>query len=258
MFQKIKSFVRYFLLRKTKYSIHSPFVFDFMIQCLKTPIPKTEFSKFITYRNSYLNSKELISVTDFGAGSQIFNSHKRKVKDIASIAGMSLSKAKIMIKLIQYFNPNSILEIGTSIGISTGLFKIAGSNVAITTLEGCPQTAQKAGEFFKLNHFEKITQVIGEFTQTLPKVIETQKFDWVYFDGNHRKDPTLQYFETCLEIAQNHTLFIFDDIHWSKEMEYAWEIICKHPMVTVSIDLYDLGLIFFRKESTKQHFILKK
>ncbi len=258
MYQKIKSYIRYLLRRKTKYSVHAPFVFDFLTKCLENPIPKTEFSKFLRYRNSYLNSSENVLVTDFGAGSQIFNSNTRKVKDIALIAGMSLAKAKIMFKLLQYFNPNSVLEIGTSIGISTGLFKIASPNIHITTLEGCSQTAQKAKEFFNKNHFDNIKQVVGEFSQTLPEVINHQKYDLVFFDGNHRKEPTLEYFNSCLKVVQNNTLFIFDDIHWSEDMEEAWDLICSHSMVSVSIDLYDVGLVFFRKESTKQHFILKK
>jgi len=81
--------------------------------------------------------------------------------------------------------------------------------------------------------------------------------DLVYFDGNHQKEPTLNYFHTCLQKAHKNSLFIFDDIHWSDGMEEAWEQIKKHDRVHLTIDLFQFGIVFFEKEMPKQHFILK-
>ncbi len=79
----------------------------------------------------------------------------------------------------------------------------------------------------------------------------------VYFDGHHDKQATLDYFNICLSKVGNNTIFIFDDIHWSHGMSEAWKIICDHPRITVSLDLFQLGIVFFRQECQKQHFIIQ-
>jgi len=257
MLQKIVSYIIYLLKAQTKFSIHAPFVFDLITLCLEKPNSSVRLSLFITYKKNLLSINDLIEVTDFGAGSKVFKSNKRSVKDIAEIAGMSTKKAKLIFKLVDYFQPKSILEIGTSLGLGTSVLRIAAPNAKITSLEGCAQTAQIADRYLKLNHFNDINIEIGEFSNSLPKILDNQNFELIYFDGNHQKKATLEYFNLCINSIQNNSLFIFDDIHWSKEMEQVWKEIHSDSRVTVSIDLYDMGLVFFRKESTKQHFILR-
>jgi predicted O-methyltransferase YrrM len=72
--------------------------------------------------------------------------------------------------------------------------------------------------------------------------------DFVFFDANHQKQPTLQYFNQCIAKANKNGIFVFDDIHWSEGMEQAWEIVKQHPKVTTSIDLYHMGILFFNPE----------
>jgi hypothetical protein len=81
--------------------------------------------------------------------------------------------------------------------------------------------------------------------------------DYVFFDGHHALEPTLKYFELCLKKAHNSSIFVFDDIRWSDEMKLAWEKIKNHPKVNVTIDLYTMGVVFFRKEQEKEHFVLR-
>ncbi|MEM1137885.1 MAG: class I SAM-dependent methyltransferase, partial [Bacteroidota bacterium] len=151
----------------------------------------------------------------------------------------------------------NVLELGTSLGINALYLTKACSNSNVISLEGCPNTLNIAKENFqKLN--AKVLTVIGEIGETLPKVLkEIEKLEFVFFDANHKKQPTLNYFNTCLPHINEHTVFIFDDIYWSKEMGEAWEQITHHPNVTLSIDLFDLGLVFFRKNQPKQHFLLR-
>ena len=104
---------------------------------------------------------------------------------------------------------------------------------------------------------DNIDLVVGNFEDTLPKVLAEQHFDLVFFDGNHQKTPTLQYFDLCLKQATENAVFIFDDIHWNSEMEDAWNLIKKNPKVTVSIDTFQWGLVFFRSEQAKQNFTLR-
>jgi predicted O-methyltransferase YrrM len=82
--------------------------------------------------------------------------------------------------------------------------------------------------------------------------------DLAFIDGNHRKQPTLQYFESLLMRSGKSTILIFDDVHWSAEMEAAWSEIMEHPAVTCTIDLFFIGLVFLNNDlKVKQHFAVR-
>jgi predicted O-methyltransferase YrrM len=99
----------------------------------------------------------------------------------------------------------------------------------------------------------------GSFEKTLPFISnKIEKIDLLFVDGNHRKDPTLKYFHFFLSKATNNSIFIFDDIHWSKEMEEAWKQVQAHHSVTLTIDLFFVGLVFFSTDfKVKQHFTVR-
>jgi predicted O-methyltransferase YrrM len=126
-------------------------------------------------------------------------------------------------------------------------------------MEGCPETARIARETFANLDLPEIRIVTGNFDETLAPVLEDlPRLDFAFLDGNHRKEPTLHYFSQCLAKTHNDSLLIFDDIHWTPEMEEAWQEICRHPAVTFTIDLFFVGLVFFRQEfKEKQHFVLR-
>ena len=107
-----------------------------------------------------------------------------------------------------------------------------------------------------IEHFRR-TKPAGSFDEELPKILASNTPDFVFFDGNHRKDPTLRYFNWCLDKATDDSIFIFDDIHWSDDMESAWDDIKSHKRVTVTIDLFEMGIVFFKKKQAKQHFIVR-
>ena len=257
LYSKLLSLLRFILNSKNKHGIHSPFVFNLVTRCFNKKLIKDKLKEFNSYKKELILNNSKIEVTDLGAGSKIFCSNKRKISKIAKHAGISNKRAKLLLKLIQYFKPNNILEIGTSLGLSTSILSIANSSAKITTLEGCEQTAKVANEMFQKHNFKNIELVIGNFEATLPKVLKNMIFDFIYFDGNHTKKGTLKYFELSLNSINNNSVLLFDDIHWNKEMEEAWEEIKNHPKVTVTIDTYQWGFVFFRKEQQKEHFIIR-
>ena len=257
LYSKLLSLLRFILNSKNKHGIHSPFVFNLVTRCFNKKLIKDKLKEFNSYKKELILNNSKIEVTDLGAGSKIFSSNKRKISKIAKHAGISNKRAKLLLKLIQYFKPNNILEIGTSLGLSTSILSIANSSAKITTLEGCEQTAKVANEMFQKHNFKNIELVIGNFEATLPKVLKNMIFDFIYFDGNHTKKGTLKYFELSLNSINNNSVLLFDDIHWNKEMEEAWEEIKNHPKVTVTIDTYQWGFVFFRKEQQKEHFIIR-
>ena len=242
---------------KNQYGVHSPFVYDYLTKGLKKKANVQEWKKWKAFRKDLFNNRSTINVTDFGAGSKIFKGSVRKVNQIAKTAGISAKRAKFLFKTIRYFEPNSVLEIGTSLGMATTSMALAAPDAIIHTLEGCPETAKTATNHFTKHKLNDIRVLVGEFDTTLPKLTNENKFDLIFFDGNHKKQATLDYFDICLHAAHEHSLFIFDDIHWNPDMEQAWEIIKSHERVSLSIDSYQWGMIFFQKGKQKEHFRLR-
>jgi predicted O-methyltransferase YrrM len=233
-------------------------VFHLVTKCFYDKKPKPEYSILKEYRNSLLDNKNTIEVTDFGAGSRVFKSNTRPIDKIAKTAGITQKRAELLFRITNYFQPQSILEIGTSLGLATSALALGNSKAKITTLEGCPETAKIAQlqlQKFNINNVELIATEFSTYFKTQNPKPKTHNL--IYFDGNHSKKATLDYYELLLPTITNETLWIFDDIHWSPEMEEAWKIIKTHPKVTVTIDTFQWGLVFFRKEQPKEHFVIR-
>src|ERR1035437_3856049 len=214
------------------------------------------YEKIEQLRRKLLVSLKQIEVTDFGTG----RSGKRTISEIAERSLKSAKYGQLLFRLAYHFKPSTILELGTSLGISTAYLASANPNAKVITIEGCPNIASEAKNNFEILGLNNIKSVVGNFDEILPAVLcqlPIADCQLVFFDGNHRKKPTLKYFTKCLEHAGNDSVFIFGDIHWSDEMEEAWEEIKSHSQVTVTIDLFFLGLVFFRKEQAKEDFIIR-
>ena len=258
MFFQIKSYLKFLWYSKNEHAVHSPFVFTLITKCFYDKKSKPEYEILNNYRKTLLANTNTIDVTDFGAGSKVFKSNNRAIAQIAKTAGITSKRAELLFRITNYFQPKSILEIGTSLGLATVALALGDKNAKITTLEGCPETAKIAQNQFQEFELANITSVVTEFENYLDNLKkENSSFNLVYFDGNHSKKATLSYFEKLLPTATNETVWIFDDIHWSADMEEAWESIKKHPKVTVTIDTFQWGLVFFRREQPKEHFVIR-
>lgn len=255
--KQLRFLLRYLLYRlrsRDAHGIHSPFVYDLYQNVIAVKAPFYVYDKIEYLRSQLLASGKVIEVTDLGAG----RSGKRSIGAIAKRSAKPAKYGQLLFRLVNRFKPHAILELGTSLGLSS-LYLCTPNNASkLLTIEGCPAIAQAAGENFKKFGAANIEQVTGDFDEVLPGALQRQqRLDFVFFDGNHRRDPTLRYFEQCLAYSNEQSVFVFDDIHWSAEMEEAWEAIKKHPSVTVTIDLFFVGLVFFRKQQAKEHFTLR-
>lgn len=252
----LKAFLHFYWSVDTKYTVHSPFVFDFIENVLEDHRLYYAYHEVETVRKRLLSQHEEIEVTDYGAGSKFTNAPKRPIQQIAKTALSSPSFCRLMFRIVNYYKPKHILEMGTSLGISTAYIKMGALNAQLITLEGCPNIAKSAKGVFQRLKLQDIQQEVGPFSETLDSALkELKQVDFVFFDGNHRLAPTLTYFDKALAYANEDTIFVFDDIYWSEEMHSAWEQLKARPEVTASIDLFYMGLLFFRKDfKIKQHF----
>jgi predicted O-methyltransferase YrrM len=259
IFQAI-SFCKYLFFRTNVQVLHSPFVYKLYTQCIVQDSELPEFALIEKRRSQLLNITTCLAYTDAGAGSSSATN-----KTIRSIARNSLKpsrQARLLGRFVQYFNPREVLELGTSFGITTAYLAHGGKHIPgfrLTTIEGIETIANLAFETFGQFQFtDQIQFRRGLFDQVLPSCLaQMNQVDFAFIDGNHHYHSTIAYFELLAQKSTNETILIFDDIHWSPEMEKAWEFIKNDARVTVTIDLYYLGLVFFRQEQAKEHFCLK-
>jgi predicted O-methyltransferase YrrM len=194
-----------------------------------------------------------------------------------SSASTSTKRQKLLLRLVQYLEPKNILELGTHLGMGTLAMKLGVPKATITSIEGCPNTfdftknniarwldtSLPESKNLKSDQIKLINSSFGEYfvkrsrDKDARQTKSSQKFDLIFLDGHHDGTATLDYFEQIKNLAHQDSLVIIDDIHWSKSMTAAWNEIIKDPQVTVSIDTYFWGFIFFRKEQAKEHFVVR-
>lgn len=241
------------------HGIHSPFVFDFILSVLNNrqhyhPPPEIE-----DLRNELLKNDQIITIEDLGAGSRIQTSRQRSIGSLAKNAIKSKKYSQVLYRLVKHYEPRNIVELGTSLGVTTAYLSKANPSATITTVEGSEAVANIARRNFQQLQCTNIQSLVGNFDDVLPTAnCQLLTLDLAYIDGNHRLEPTLNYFEQFLSKKNNDSIFVFDDIHWSREMEEAWEKIKTHPSVRCTIDIFFLGFVFFREEfKEKQNFTIR-
>lgn len=260
-FQLIKKYIQYYLTASNSkgHGVHSPFVFNLITAVLNDDRDFYCYAAIENLRNRLILDDTLLTLEDFGAGSRLATHHQRKISFIAASSLKPKKFSRLFFRLVNYYQPTTILELGTSLGITTAYMASAKSDANVITMEGAKAVAVVARNNFNILGLNNIQLVEGNFDDTLPQVLSRlQVVDFAFVDGNHRKEPTLNYFNQLLEKANDNSVLIFDDIHWSKEMEEAWAEIQSHPAVTLTVDLFFIGLVFFRKEQkAKQHFVIR-
>jgi predicted O-methyltransferase YrrM len=257
----VAAYIRYLWRAGNLHGLHSPFVYALYRDIIRHRHPAPVGTLPIeALRSALLNSTESLTITDMGAGSRRGNNPIRSVATIAKNAQKPARYAWLLHRLVLRFNARHVLELGTSLGLTTAYLAnaVAQTNGQLSSFEGCPNTAALARTHLDQLGYSATNLIVGNLDDTLAKTVaQLPQIDLAFFDANHRYEPTVQYFTTCLSSIHNDTVFIFDDIHWSEGMEQAWAVIKEHPAVQVTIDLFGVGLVFFRREQPKQHFVLR-
>ncbi len=257
-FTLVFKYLRYFLKAKSKYDIHSPFLFEFVTQVLndKTQYPNYKWPEII--RQQFLKDNRVVEVEDLGAGSRVHASSTRKVSSIAKSALKSKKLARLLFRMAAFYKCKNTIELGTSLGVTSAYLAFSQDETNVYTIEGSKAIADLAFDKFRRYKIANVKAIQGSFDDKLPEVLsKLEAVDLVFIDGNHQYEPTLKYFELCLQKSHSKTIFVFDDIHWSPGMENAWEAIKKHSNVTLTVDLFFVGIVFMREGLSKEDYVLR-
>lgn len=255
----LKELVAYLRAAVDEHGVHSPFVYSLLTKVLRHESNSIQFAEIEVLRKNLRSDNSEIEITDLGAGSvSTGKSRKRKISEVCTTSSISRKKGQLLARLVEYFSPKVVLELGTNLGLGTLYQALAYPQSKVYTIEGCPNLHHLAASHFTDLQAGNIIAVHGDFDSELPKLLSTVgKVDFAFLDGNHTYEATVKYFNLLLPYLRDQSLVVLDDIRWSEGMKNAWNEIVDNPKVSISIDFYSVGLVFFRPGVVKQHFILK-
>ncbi len=258
-FFELKSFLKHCIKANGRggHGVHSPLVYELVTQVLHKEKQLYAFDKIEAQRNRLLNDDRIITVEDFGAGSRFGKSSHRKIQDIAKSALQPKHSAQALAKMVHHYRPTTILELGTSLGITTAYLASSNPSAQVLTIEGSKEIGVLAKNVWEELSIKNIQLLIGNIDDVLKQELERiQKIDFALLDGNHRYEPTMRYFNQILPFCHSDSILILDDIHWSSEMNRVWNEIIEHQQITASIDFFHFGILFFKSGRVKEHFVL--
>ncbi|MFW5707606.1 MAG: class I SAM-dependent methyltransferase [Bacteroidota bacterium] len=261
--QMILKYPSWYLKARNRHGIHSPFLYDFIDKCLYAKTSRHLFTDIEQERKRLATSREVIFYSDPGAGpsGSIPAENKTITRSVAQITSSSLTSAtygRLFYRMIRYFNYTKVLEMGTSLGITTSYLAKAGRRVRVVTLEGAEPVAEKASEVFNNLGLTNIALIRGNFESQLPDVLQKENtFDMVFLDGDHKGEKVLKYFDLLVKHIPPAGVVVIDDIRWSSSMNNAWNQIVSHPKVTISLDLYFMGIVFLNPNLSQEQIAVR-
>ena len=241
------------------HGMHSPFVFEFIQKVLNDKSHFSSYEKVEALRGRMRADSTLLTIEDMGAGSAVDSSRQRTIASIARSAAKPRKFGQLLHRMVRYYRPQTILELGSSLGITSAYLALGNPGAELITMEGATEVASIARNNLKDLSISNTRLIEGNFDQTLgPLLKEKRQVDFAFMDGNHRQSPTERYFNQLMQVMGNDSMLIVDDIHWSREMEQAWKTIQSDQRVKCTIDLFFIGIVLFRSEfKEKQQFVIK-
>lgn len=257
---RFAAFIGYYLFaRHSKgHGIHSPFVFRLITEVLRNKTDDVIVCNIENIRKKLLADSRIILVEDPGGGSVILKNNMRKVSDITRYSSIPRKYGMLLYNMAKEFGKKVIIELGTSFGISTMYLAAADTDAVVHTIEGSDAVADIAESNFAQAGFNNITLHRGKFEEVFPSLIsKTGSPGLVFIDGDHTREHVLNYFGMISKSALQETVLIIDDINYSREMAEAWNEIKRSENVSITVDLFRTGLVFFRKGIAKCDYVIR-
>lgn len=238
----------YFKALRRGHGVHSPFAYKLCEEVFYNQHPFYHFEELSNLRHLMADDDTEITMEDFGAGSKVLKNKKRKIKHIAKMGISSQQQSELLYRLINFTNARNCLELGTSIGLNTLYLAKAGKEVRVTTIDACRDLVTFASQLAQKSKVQNIEFIHASFDSVLPELLTKNKSDFIYIDGNHTYEATVRYFDWIADASSENCVIVLDDIFWSSGMTKAWNQIKQHQNVSLSINLFYMGIVFFKPE----------
>ena len=210
--------------RKSKYKVHSPFVYDFMTKVLYDKGPNRDYDTILRI-SSLLDGKKYATRS------------RRK-------------EARLLYRLVNYLEPEAVVSFGSLSALNT-------TALALGNLQTKVYLDHSADFLETMNAMGVVNVNLLRHDKSEQEQLQRLSLDFVFFGLNDFGEDTWNKLEEALAQANEETVLIFEGIHHSSRTEAAWEAIIADEDVTLSIDVFSLGLVFFREGVEKQDFVLK-
>lgn len=260
IFSRTIKYLKYIFLAKHRkgHGIHSPFIFHLVSKVFRNKTDYDVVCSIEKVRKKLRSDHRSINVNDLGSGKDKRTTKIRKVSEIARYSPVPSKYGQLLSNLASEFGKPMIVELGTSFGISTMYLASGSPESVVYTIEGSGEIAEIARRNIAETGLKNITSLTGSFDEMLPEVFKNSvKPGLVFIDGDHRKEPLLRYFRRIAEGSDNNTVIVIDDIYYSQEMQDAWDEIRNDEKVSVTVDIFRMGIVFFRKGITPQNYIVR-
>ncbi len=253
------------------HGVHSPYLFEWVRMVMSDENSYYAWEAIEKCRERMLADERIVEFVDYGSGGEgnRFAEDRgavedRRVKDIAKGSLAKKKYAQLLARLVNWLGDGRlaigdgrlvIVELGTSLGITTAYMAMMDSRNKVVTYEGCPSVADIAKENWKALGIKNIDCRVGEITADILDR-DLERVDVAFIDANHTCAGTCAYFKVLAEKVHAKSVVVVDDIHYNAEMEKAWKAICADERVTSTMDLYQMGLVFFDKAYWKRHYVM--
>lgn len=256
---RIKAFLPFLIYSKTKHAAHSPFLYDFILSVFENSQKNLHLEKCFYEKKLLFQNHSEIEICDFGTGRINAHNYVTKVSLQAKRSLKSNREIRQIFNLVAKYKPKQIIELGTSFGITSMAMAFASEESSILSFEGCPNTAEYAKRNFQKYNLNQISVVLGNIDEVLSSSLSgLNAFDMAVVDANHTYQNTLDYFFMLKSLRNSKSIIIFDDIHWSKEINNAWQKIKADEDITLTVETWNYGFVFFNSDLSKQDFIIRK
>jgi len=236
--------------------IHSPFTYNLVTKVIFDNQHYEEYDLFRKIKNEFKRSQKIIIMDETGARSACFKK-KRSIAKMSKYSSVNSKFGKLLFRLVCYFKPEIIVELGTSLGISSVCMSVGNSQSSLYTIEANEELCSIANRLFEKYKIENVKVIQGCFDEILDKEIEKlSRPEFVFIDGNHTYENTIRYFEYFSKRMED-GIIVFDDINWSKGMRKAWRKIIGDPGADITIDLFFMGIVLKRKSVTPGHYCVR-
>ncbi|MFN8398219.1 MAG: class I SAM-dependent methyltransferase [Bacteroidia bacterium] len=257
---KTLRYLDHLLHSKTRHGVHSPFVYDFVTQVLPHKGSATG-RRIEADRREAKRDTSRVEIVDYGAGygGIALPVIQKSIAQVVRSSARGRWEGELLRRIVRYYDRKSALELGTNLGFSTRYISDGlSADAELISIEGSEQLSKYAARALgETPH--RLRLLVGEFTQVLRDQIDwgAVQPDFVLLDGNHRREPTLDYVNFLLPKMAQGGILIVDDINWSAEMAQAWQEVIELERVTVSLDLFHMGVCFLDRPQAKEHFRLR-